>query len=117
MFGETKTEEQTYILAVLLGAWAQKSPKTALAIYVTNRKKHHDPILKLLRDKLSTEEVWINAGDSQVQDKENHHMAGVGASSHIALAMALNASGNWRPRLTTTWEELQRQGVGLWHCK
>ena len=54
MFGETvhgprgqKTEEQTtYILAVLLGAWAQKSPKTALAIYVTNRKKHRDPILK-----------------------------------------------------------------------
>ena len=57
---------KSYILAVLLEAWAQKSAKTALAIYVTNRKKHRDPILKLLRDKLSAEEVWINAGDSEV---------------------------------------------------
>ena len=81
---------KSYILAVLLAAWARESEQTALAIYVTSRKKHRDPILKLLRDQISTEEVWINAGDSEVQDKDNHLMAGVGASSQIALAMALN---------------------------
>ena len=81
---------KSYILAVLLAAWARIAGQTALAIYVTSRKKHRDPILKLLRDKLSKEEVWINAGDSEVQDKENHLMAGVGASSDIALARALN---------------------------
>ena len=54
---------KSYILAVLLAAWARIAGQTALAIYVTSRKKHRDPILKLLRDKLSKEEVWINAGD------------------------------------------------------
>ena len=81
---------KSYILAVLLAAWARKSEQTALAIYVTNRKKHRAPILELLRDKLSTEEVWINAGDSEVPDKEKHLMAGVGASADIALATALS---------------------------
>ena len=88
--------DKSYILTVLLEAWVQKSAKTALAIYVTNCKKHRDPILKLLRDKLSAEEVWINAGDSEVQEKENHLMAGVGASSHTAL---WTASRNWTRRL------------------
>ena len=108
---------KSFVLAALLASWAPQAAANALAFYVTNRKKHREPMLRQLRRALQPDQVYVLAGQIEDPDTDVHIQAHLEAASKEQLAEVLHRLGDLDSNIDVVAPELPLDAILPLHAE